>query len=72
MAVKKGLTATEHLHAIREIVLRESSPFRPSLLAAIQDLEHGLYRHQQCVDSDVIPPRVNPRGSTTKNSEPAP
>ena len=45
------ITPREHLLALRKQVLKESSPFRPGILAAIQDLNYALANHENFVDA---------------------
>ena len=55
----------EHLRAIREILERESSPFRRGLLADIPQFEYGLQQHEACMNADEIPPQPKRKNITT-------
>lgn len=46
------MTALEHLTSLRKIVSRESSPYRPGLMAAIADLQYALIRHARFVNEN--------------------
>ena len=42
---------TDHLIALRKIVSKQSSPYRPGLMAAIADLQYALIRHERFVEN---------------------